>query len=213
MRAAVVVALGFGFALGFGAGCGHDAKPVVQPDDHPPLPEGTPIGYLIDDATELQLRDEQVTKLKEIDADLAARLDVLDAKQHGGHPAAAASSAPAAGGRHRSGGRRGGMRRGGAGGGSGSAAGRPTAGFADTAADANRKTEERADDVREAIERAFAVLDPAQQPIAKRVLSDHGVEVGAGATRGRALRGRARRAGHRQRQQLSAPARRVSLVA
>lgn len=179
MRAAVLVALGFGLALGVGAGCGHDAKPVVQPDDHPPLPEVTPIGYLID-ATELQLRDEQVTKLKEIDADLAARLDVLDARQHGGHPAAAASSTPATGGRHRGGGRRGGMRRGGTGGGSGSAVARPAAGSADTAADVNRKTEERADDVHEAIERAFAVLDPAQQPIAKQVLSDHGVEVDAG---------------------------------
>ena len=182
MRAAVVraVALGFGLALGVGAGCSsHDAKPVVQPDDHPPLPEGTPIGYLID-ATELHLRDDQVTKLKEIDADLAGRLDVLDARQHGGQPTAAASSNPAAGGRHRGGGRRGGMRRGGAGGGSGSAVARPAAGSAATAADVNRKTEERADDVRDALERAFAVLDPAQQLIARRVLSDHGVDVDAG---------------------------------
>jgi hypothetical protein len=164
-------------ALAVGLGCGHDAKPAVQPDDHAPLPPGTPIGYLIDDASELQLRDDQVAKLKEIDSDLAARLDVLDARQHG---PAAASSAPAAGGRHRGGRRGGGMRRGGAGGGSGSAAARPAPSSAGTAAAASGKTEERADDVRAALEQAFAVLDPAQQPIAKRVLSDHGVDVDAG---------------------------------
>jgi hypothetical protein len=173
-----VVVLWLGLLLA--VGCGHDAKPAVQPDDHPPLPPGTPIGYLIDGASELQLRDDQVAKLKEIDTDLAARLDVLDARQHGGHAPAAGSTGAGAGGRHRGGRHGGGMRRGGAGGGSGSAAARPAASSADTAAAANRKTEDRADDVRAAIEQAFAVLDPAQQPIAKRVLSDHGVDVDAG---------------------------------
>jgi hypothetical protein len=158
-------------------GCGHDAKPAAQPEDHPPLPPGTPIGYLIDDGSELQLRDDQVTKLKEIDTDLAARLDVLDAQQRGtGHPRTA--SASGAGGRHR-GGRRGGMRRQGAGGGSGSAsAAAPSAGSGAMAT--GGKTEERADDVRAAIARAFEVLDPAQRPIATRVLSDHGVDLDAG---------------------------------
>jgi hypothetical protein len=164
-------------ALAIGRGCGHDAKPAVPPQDHAPLPPGTPIGYLIDNASELQLRDDQLVKLKEIDSDLAGRLDALDARAHG---PAAASSGPAAGGRHR-GGRGGGrMRRGGAGGGSGSAAARPSAGSAASTAVAGGKTEERADDVRAAIEQAFAVLDPAQQPIAKRVLSDHGVDLDAG---------------------------------
>jgi hypothetical protein len=181
VRTVVFAAAGvwLGLALGAVAGCGHDSKPAVQPDDHPPLPEGTPIGYLIDDAGELQLRGDQLAKLKELDADLVARLDVLDARQRSpGRAPAGASPAAGTGGRHRGGGRRGGMRRGGSG--SGSAAARPAAGSADTAATANRKTEERADDVREAIEQALAVLDPAQQPIAKRVLSDHGVDVDAG---------------------------------
>jgi len=68
-----------GIALVVTLGCGHDAKPAMQPDDHPPLPpaSGTPIGYLID-ATELHLRDDQLTQLKEIDTSLAARLDVID---------------------------------------------------------------------------------------------------------------------------------------
>lgn len=169
--------LGLWLAFAIGLGCGHDAKPAVQPDDHPPLPPGTPIGYLIDDASELQLRDDQVAKLKEIDSDLASHLDAIDSQQRGGH--APAASGQAAGGRHRGGRRGGGMRRGGAGSGSGSAAAQPPASSAGSAA-ASGKTEERADDVRAAIERAFAVLDPAQQPIAKRVLSDHGVDVDAG---------------------------------
>jgi hypothetical protein len=167
-----------GLALAVGLGCGHDAKPIVQPDDHPPLPPGTPVGYLIDDASELQLRDDQIARLKEIDSALAGQLDVLDADHH--RPAASASAGSGAGGRHR-GGRRGGMRRGGAGGGSGSAAARPAVGSAGGAtAAASGKTEERADDVRAAIARAFAVLDVVQRVIARRVLSDHGVDVDAG---------------------------------
>ena len=35
---AVARAVAFAAALGAGVGCGHDSKPVVQPDEHPPLP-------------------------------------------------------------------------------------------------------------------------------------------------------------------------------
>jgi len=179
-----------GLALAVTFGCSHDARPAVQPDDHPPLPpsSGTPIGYLIDDATELRLRDEQVTELKAIDAELSARLDVLDTEPHSSNPAPAAST-PAAGrhrGGHRGGGRRGGMggssnaggSNAGAGAGSGSAKPSPSGhGNADAV---NRATEERVTDVRVALARAFRLFDPAQQQIAKRVLADHGVDLDAG---------------------------------
>src|SRR5262245_32076012 len=63
------------------AGCHHDPKPMQPKEGElPPLPpaSGTTIGYLVDNATQLKLRDEQLTRLKEIDASLAARNDQLD---------------------------------------------------------------------------------------------------------------------------------------
>jgi hypothetical protein len=168
----------------------------VQPDDHPPLPpaSGTPIGYLIDDASELALRDDQLTKLKAIDDELSDRLAVLDSQQRGVRPRAAD---PAQSGRRR-GGRRGGGGMGGAGGGAGMGGagtggrggrgggrrGNPGAGSgsgsgsaAAGGADAGRVSNERATDVREALKRAMALLDPHQREIATRVLSDHGVDL------------------------------------
>jgi hypothetical protein len=167
-------------ALALAAGilaCSHDAKPVVEPDPHPPLPEGTPIGYLIDDASELQLRDDQVAQLKEIDTELVAKIDAIDAGQHrpAARPAGAGSQNP---GRRRGGGRRGGGRRGGgAGSGTGSAAAAPAG---PTTAAADQRAEARAGDVRDAIASAFALLDPVQRAMASRVLSQHGVDLDAG---------------------------------
>lgn len=209
-----------GLALAVVLGCSHDTKPVVQPDDHPPLPpaSGTPIGYLIDDASELGLRDDQLSQLKTIDSDLSARLDVLDTETRGASPTPAAASTPAAGRHH--GGRRGGMGgssmggssmggggmggssmggggmggrgmggrgmggRGtggnGAGAGAGSGSAKPSASGHGDADAVNRATEERRADVRDALQRAFALFDPAQQQIAKRVLADRGVDLDAG---------------------------------
>ena len=188
------VALG-GFELGLG--CSHDTKPVVQPDDHPPLPpaSGTPIGYLVDDAGELKLTDDQLTRLKAIDEELAAKLATLDTELRGASPAA--GSGQPRGRRRRGGGaggggfggaggggRRGGMRGGGAGSGTGSAQPRPAGGAsADTV---NRVTETRAADVRDAIDRALALLDVVQRVMAKRVLTDHGVDLDAGRPTARA---------------------------
>jgi len=187
-----------GIALVMTLGCGHDAKPAVQPDDHPPLPpaSGTPIGYLID-ATELHLRDDQITQLKEIDTSLAARLDVIDSQLRGPSQSPAATSNPSTGrhhvGRHGGGGRYGG-RGGGGGGGSGSGSGsssgsgsgsgsggaRSSSRQGNSADTMNRLTEERRADVRDAIQRAFALFDPPQQQLARRVLDDHGVDIETG---------------------------------
>ncbi len=182
-----------GFELGLG--CSHDPKPtVVEPAGPAPLPpaSGTPIGYLVDDAGELKLTDDQLAKLKAIDDALATKLATLDAQLHS--PSAAAGSgqprgrrrggggggaggAGGFGGGMRGGGRRGGMRGGGAGSGSGSAAPRSSAASADTL---NRVTEERAADVRDAIDRALALMDVVQRVVAKRVLTEHGVDLDAG---------------------------------
>ncbi len=182
-----------GFELGLG--CSHDPKPtVVEPAGPAPLPpaSGTPIGYLVDDAGELKLTDDQLAKLKTIDDELAAKLATLDAQLHS--PSAAAGSgqprgrrrggggggaggAGGFGGGMRGGGRRGGMRGGGAGSGSGSAAPRSSAASADTL---NRVTEERAADVRDAIDCALTLMDVVQRVVAKRVLTEHGVDLDAG---------------------------------
>ena len=182
LRLAVVAAVA---CAAYGA-CGHDAKPVVQPDEHPPLPAATPIGYLLDDATELQLRDDQVSQLRTLDSDLAAKLDVLDA---GAHTASAAPAGPRpqtasrrrGGGGGRRGGRGGGASTGG-GAGSGSAARPATSAPASASAadEANRRSEQRTTDVRDALGRAFGLLDPVQRVMARRLLSDKGVDLDTG---------------------------------
>ena len=141
--------------------CG-SSPPAVQPSEPPPLPpaSGTPIGFLLDSASALTLRDDQVTRLKAIDDELAGQL--------ADHPATSAAPAGANGPRHR--GRRGGG--GGGGPGAGSAA-RP----APVAAQAR---EDRATEVRDALARAFTILDPAQRPIATQILADHGIDLDAG---------------------------------
>jgi hypothetical protein len=63
------------------AGCGPKVtKPA--PDEVPPLPpaSGTAVGYLVDASADLQLRDDQLAKLKDIDASLAAENGQIDAQ-------------------------------------------------------------------------------------------------------------------------------------
>jgi len=188
------VALAFlGLVIGAAVACRHEAaQVVVQPDEHPPLPSATPIGYLIDDAGELKLRDDQLDQLRTLDTNLAAELDALDATPHG----AGAGSAHPQGGRRGGGGggfggggggRRGGGggfgggggRRGGAGGqgaGSGSKVAPATVASSPSSA-ADQKAGQKARAVRDALGRAMEVLAPDQQVIAKRVLSDRGVDL------------------------------------
>lgn len=63
------------------AGCRpQPTKPA--PGEVPPLPpaSGTAVGYLVDAAGDLQLRDDQLAKLKDIDASLAAENGQIDAQ-------------------------------------------------------------------------------------------------------------------------------------
>src|SRR5258706_434319 len=63
-------------------GCHHDDPPPMHPKEGelPPLPpsSGTPVGYLLDNASQLQLRDDQLKQLKEIDQSLSARDAEID---------------------------------------------------------------------------------------------------------------------------------------
>ena len=70
MRFAIMLFLAF-------AACGGGSSnqpPPPNPSDIPlPPASGTPIGYLIDSSTELKLRDDQLSQLKDLDAVLAAQ--------------------------------------------------------------------------------------------------------------------------------------------
>ena len=179
------------FAILLAGACHHDpapATPIVDPADKPPLPpaSGTPIGFLIDDSTgELKLSDDQVAKLRDIDTQLAAELEKIDAATRAANkPADGDSPAPQQSGR-RGGGRHGGGGMGGSspsgghhkGGGGGSGAPSPA-----TQANLGKLSDERNSDVKDALTRAFSVLDDKQQTTAKKILSDHDVDLEVGST-------------------------------
>jgi hypothetical protein len=150
--------------------CRHDDPAPVHPQDSdlPPLPpsSGTPVGYLVDNATQLQLRDDQIAKLKEIDQSLSARDAAIDTQlrmiekpaedpepQRGGPPR-----------RHNN---------------------APGVGVMSTP-DAAKLHSERNDNDREALGQAFALLDPAQQTAARKLLEERGVSAPSGNAKPRA---------------------------
>ena len=171
------------------AACGGSSAPAPQaPVDRPPLPpaSGTPIGYLIDGAGELHLRDDQLAQLRQIDASLAGELDVIDTRLRGATAKPEDSAGPPP---QSMGGGRSGRHGGGRGGMGGHGRHRSGGGGADSAAPhadpaaADRLTEERRSDVKDALARAFAILDATQQPAAKKILEDHDVDVEDGTAK------------------------------
>jgi hypothetical protein len=185
-------------ATGIGAGCSREAKPAVRPEEPVPLPPsaGTPIGHLVDDAAELKLSDEQLTNIKAINDDLAVQLAGDDT---GLHPERVAPPAPddkprglgfRTSGRSSSGAPvGGGMRAEEVAGGMGAfpgaspgsaGEGAPSREIVVPADRVNHVYQQRARHVRDAIRRALDVLDAGQQAIAKRLLTDHGVNLDTG---------------------------------
>ena len=171
-------------------GCSHDAKPAVQPAEPPPLPpaSGTPIGYLID-SRELALSEDQSTQLKAIDDDLAGRLAAIDASLRQADPTAAPPP-----GQESNRGRGLGFRAGGAtldrtgtvgaretvfpdATGSGSSAPPKRS---DNPYLAGRATEDRDALIRGAVARALGLLGPVQRIVARRVLTEHGIDPSTG---------------------------------
>lgn len=141
----------------------------------PPLPpsSGTPIGILLDEASALHLRTEQIAQLREIDQSLAARNEKLDSelRPQQAHDPTTTSPNPMRP-------RVGGHRRGG-GGGAGPANHPPQG---PDAGAQSRATDERSANTRDAVERALALLDDAQRTTARALLRDHGVELAPAAT-------------------------------
>jgi hypothetical protein len=139
------------------AGCTKEPKVMTPREGElPPLPpaSGTAIGYLVDGAKTLDLRAEQLTKLKEIDASLAARNDVIDTQlrviekpdvEHGekGKPTPRHNNAPGA--------------------------------QIKTTGDAGKLHAAKKANDKDALDRAFAVLDPGQQDKARKLLDDRGI--------------------------------------
>lgn len=184
------------------AGCHHSTEPSAsEPGEAQPLPpaSGTPIGFLVDDAAELKLTPDQVTRLEQIDDDLASRLDAIDGQMRvaqrpvepddaspgggmqgrggmrgGGMPGGMGGGGMRGGGGMPGGGRPGGRGMGGRGGGPGhmNNGGGPPGGVA-----AARLARQREDEVRDAFARAFMILDASQQDAARRLLESHDIDI------------------------------------
>jgi len=142
----------------------HPQPKKPEPGEVPPLPpaSGTAIGYLVDASTELKLRDDQLSKLKEIDASLAARNGEIDAQlrqlekpvpqeelspqqKKAGEKPARYNNAP----------------------------GKSTV----QTNDSMKLRKIRDDNDRDALKKAFALLDPDQVTKAKQILADRGVDI------------------------------------
>jgi hypothetical protein len=147
------------------AGCHHDPQPMhAKPGELPPLPpaSGTPIGYLIDAQTDLQLRDDQLTTLKQLDTSLAANDAEIDTQLRQIEPQEeeeelTPQQVKAGQKRHHKSHAPG-------------SAGPPTG-------DAARLHGIRDSADRDALKKAWAVLDPDQQTKAKPILEQRGVEI------------------------------------
>ena len=148
------------FAL---AACHREPQPThPKPGDLPPLPpaSGTPVGYLIDSAGDLKLRDEQLKELKEIDTSLAARDAEIDTQlRQIEKPAEDEQEDPKQrGGPHRP------------------KNNAPGVGIQQTG-DSKKLHDIRDAQDRDALKRAFALLDADQKANATKILQDHDVEV------------------------------------
>lgn len=181
--AVLAVALAALAGAGVGAACSRDAAPAAQPvgpEEPPPLPpgSGSPIGFLLDDPR-LSLRDDQRAQLHTIDDELAGKLTNLDLVMRNTGSAAAPEEDSHRGGVDFAASQGSGMNDNNIGvhdnGGPGSGALSAQI-AADNAAIRKRVPEVRAHNVRDAIARAFAVLDPPQRDIARKILVERGVD-------------------------------------
>jgi hypothetical protein len=153
----------FVLMLALSSACHHDPQPH-QPGDLPPLPpaSGTPVGYLIDSAGDLKLRDDQLKQLKDIDASLAARNADIDTQlRQIERPEEEEQITPQE-----------------------QKAGKKRQRFNNapgqnitTNSDAAKLHEMHKTNDRAALKEAWALLDPAQQTTAKKLLEDRGVEI------------------------------------
>lgn len=150
------------------AACHKDTDPPpMHPKDGelPPLPpsSGTAVGYLLDNASQLSLNDDQLGKLKEIDASLSARNASIDTQlriieKPEEDPPASEGGPPV---RHNN---------------------APGAQVR-TTPDAAKLHAARKENDWDALTRAFALLGPEQQATARKLLEDRGITAPGSRTR------------------------------
>jgi len=162
--------LWFVLLLAFAAAC-HPSPTKPAPDELPPLPpaSGTAVGYLVDAAAQLELRDDQLKKLQAIDDSLAAENGQIDAQlRQIEKPVPAEELSPQA--------QKAGVK--------------PqrynnAPGASTIATDDSIKLRKMRDDNdRAALTKAFALFDPPQLEKAKRILQDRGVDIPGEAKQG-----------------------------
>lgn len=149
-------------------GCHRDPKPMTPAEGElPPLPpaSGTPVGYLLDNASQLELTADQTEKLRKIDTSLSARNDGIDTqlreieKPEEMEPADKKAPPP------------------------------PPPNMAPgaqpmrTTADASKLHAARTANNKDALEKAFAILDDKQQVTARKLLDDRGISSPAPTTK------------------------------
>jgi hypothetical protein len=145
------------------AGC-HPTPQKPAPGETPPLPpaSGTAVGYLVDAAGELALRDDQLKKLQEIDDSLAAENGQIDAQlRQIEKPVPEEELSPQ---QQKAGVKQ--QRYNNA----------PGASTVQTNDSVKLRKMRDAND-RDALNKAFAVLDPDQVTKAKKILAERGVDV------------------------------------
>lgn len=159
-------ALLLGIALA--AGCHHEEPPPkLEPGEKQPLPpsSGTPIGFLIDDASDLSLTPDQLAQLQGIDLGLQARLESLD--KSAPRPQPAQGQTPPMG------------RHGGRGGGRHRQQQQPPpqqAGSGSAGPQIAQQSDAKRAEVKDAIGKALAILDVPQRVLARKVLAEHDVD-------------------------------------
>jgi hypothetical protein len=149
------------FALLFALAACHDNSAPAHPNpgEMPPLPpaSGTPVGYLIDSQHDLKLRDDQVKQLQDIDQSLAARDAEIDTQLRSLEKPEEEEPTPKGQKPRRHNNAPG-------------AAGKPQG-------DAAKLHAMRDGNDRDAIRKAWAILDKDQQDLATKILTDHDVEI------------------------------------
>lgn len=142
------------------AACHRDTDPPPmspREGELPPLPpsSGTAVGYLVDNASQLNLTADQLAKLKDIDRSLSVRNEEIDTQlrliekpaedpqTEKGAPPPRHNNAPGA--------------------------------QIKTTPDAAKLHDARATNDREALQKAFALLDAGQQTAARTLLEDRGI--------------------------------------
>lgn len=142
-------------ALLASAACHKEPPPTYAEQPLPPA-SGTPIGYLIDNSGQLSLSADQVAKLQAIDDSLSARNEAIDTQLREIEKPEPIEEDPKNPSLH-------------------PPNMAPGAQPVRTTKDAGKLHEARAENSKDALEKAFAVLDATQQDKARQLLAERGI--------------------------------------